>query len=158
MKGRGLGVAFVGFATSRPAELGNRDGIIRGLERSSRKEVAFVRCGTSAMDDNCLRRDSGAVHPRRGSAAPDPGSGRSAQDGEALEVFPVREGEAAPARLAAAAWRMERRNSATPGSHQRHMPIEPLKMPIPRKSKEKIGRLFGANARFPARNLLQLAC
>lgn len=97
------------------------------------------------MDDNCLRRDSGAVHPRRGSAAPDPGSYRSAQDGEALEVFPVREGEAAPARLAAAR-RMERRNSVTQGSHQRHMPIGPLKMPIPRKTKEKIGTLFGGNA------------
>eukprot|EP00066_Takifugu_rubripes_P026953 XP_011616219.1 PREDICTED: protein FAM208A-like isoform X1 [Takifugu rubripes] len=90
------------------------------------------------MDDNCPRRDAGAVHPRRGSAAADLGSHRSAQDGEALEGFPIRESEAAPARLAAAR-RMERRNSATQGSHQRHMPIEPLKMPIPRKTKEKIG-------------------
>lgn len=154
MEGRGFGIAGVSFATSRPAELGNRDGITGGLERRSRKEVAFGGCGTSAMDGNCLRRDSGAVHPRRGSAAPDPGSSRSAQDGEALEVFPVREGEAAPARPAAAARGMERRNSATQGNHQRHMPIEPLKMPIPRKTKEKIGTLFGGNARFPARNLL----
>lgn len=98
------------------------------------------------MDDNCLRRDSGAVHPRRASAAPDPGSSRSAQDGEALEGFPLRESEAAPARLTAAARRMERRNSATQGSHHRHMPIEPLKMPIPRKTKEKIGKLFGGKA------------
>lgn len=147
MKGRGFRVAVVGFATSRPAQLGNRDGIIRGLERSSRKEVAFVRCGTSAMDDNCLRRDPGLVHPRRGSAAPDLGSYRNAQDGEALEVFPFGESEAAPARLAAAR-RMERSNSATQGNHQRHMPIEPLKMPIPRKTKEKIGKLFGGNARI----------
>lgn len=92
------------------------------------------------MDDNCLRRDSGVVHPRRVGAVADPGSYRSAQDGEALEVFPFRESEAASARLAAAR-RMERRNSATQGSHHRHMPIEPLKMPIPRKTKEKIGKL-----------------
>lgn len=101
------------------------------------------------MDDNCLRKDPGAVHPRRVGAAPDPGSSRSAQDGEALEGFPLRESEAAPARLAAvaaAARRMERRNSATQGSHHRHMPIEPLKMPIPRKTKEKIGKLFGGKA------------
>lgn len=137
--GRGFGVAVVGWAASRPAGSGSRDGIIRGPERSSREEVGFVRCVTSAMDDNSFRRDYGPVQPRRLSAAPELGASRGAQDGEALEVFPGRDADAAATRLGAAAGRMERRNSATQGSHQRHMPIEPLKMPIPRKTKEKIG-------------------
>lgn len=99
------------------------------------------------MDDNCFRREYGAVVSRRVSAAPELGSYSSAQDGEALEVFAVRESEAGPARLGTAGRRMERRNSATQGSHQRHMPIEPLKMPIPRKTKEKIGKLIGESDR-----------
>lgn len=100
------------------------------------------------MDDNCFRREYGAVNPRRMSAAPEMGCYSSVQDGEALEVFSVGESEAGPAALGAAARRMKRRNSATQGSHQRHMPIEPLKLPIPRKAKEKIGKLFGRKDRF----------
>lgn len=95
------------------------------------------------MDDNCFRREYGTVNPRRMSAAPELGCYGSLQDGEVLEVFSVREFEAGPAALGAAGRRMKRRNSATQGSHQRHMPIEPLKLPIPRKTKEKIGKLSG---------------
>lgn len=98
---------------------------------------------SSAMDDNCFRREYGTVNPRRMSAAPELGCYSSLQDGEVLEVFSVREFEAGPAALGAAGRRMKRRNSATQGSHQRHMPIEPLKLPIPRKTKEKIGKLSG---------------
>lgn len=108
-------------------------------------------CGgllSSAMDDNCFRREYGAVNPRRMSAAPELGCYSSWQDGEVLEVFSVRESEAGPATLGAAGRRTKRRNSATQGSHQRHMPIEPLKLPIPRKTKEKIGKLFGKNDGF----------
>lgn len=95
------------------------------------------------MDDNSFRREYGAVNPRRMSAAAELGCFSSLQDGEALEVFSVGESDAGPATLGAAGRRMKRRDSATQGSHQRHMPIGPLKLPIPRKTKEKIGKLFG---------------
>lgn len=100
------------------------------------------------MDDNSFRREYGAVNPRRMSAAPELGLYSSLQDGEVLEVFSVRESEADPTTLGAAGRRLKRSNSATQGSHQRHMPIEPLKLPIPRKTKEKIGKLFGKNDCF----------
>lgn len=100
------------------------------------------------MDDNGIRREYGAVNPRRMSAAPELGCFSSLQDGEVLEVFSVRESEAGPTTVGAAGRRLKRRNWATQGSHQRHMPIEPLKLPIPRKAKEKIGKLFGKNDCF----------
>ncbi|KAM8755789.1 protein TASOR isoform 3-T3 [Acanthopagrus schlegelii] len=86
------------------------------------------------MDDNLARR-------RRVSAAAELGANASLKDGEAIDVYPARESHPGPGRVgaaaAAAAWGMERRNSVPPGSHQRHMPMEPLKMTIPRKNKEK---------------------
>lgn len=110
---------------------------------TEKQEGGLCSCAglvSSAMDDNCFRREYGAANPRRMSAAPELGCYSSPQDGEALEVFCV--SEAAPG---TAGRRTKRRDSATQGSHQRHMPIEPLKLPIPRKTKEKIGKLSGKN-------------
>ncbi|XP_070759390.1 protein TASOR [Enoplosus armatus] len=90
------------------------------------------------MDDNQARRE--AVRPRRVSAAADLGANVSLQDGEVIEVHPARETLPGPGRLSAAGGRMERRNSALQGVHQRHMPMEPLKFHIPRKPKEKRAR------------------
>lgn len=93
------------------------------------------------MDDNLARR-------RRVSAAAELGASASLKDGELIDVYPARESHPGPGRVgaaaaaAAAAWGMERRNSVPPGSHQRHMPMEPLKMTIPRKNKEKKGGLI----------------
>ncbi|XP_060897283.1 protein TASOR isoform X1 [Labrus mixtus] len=93
------------------------------------------------MDDSLTRRE--AVRPRRVSAAAELGANVSLQDGELMEVHPAsRDIYPGPDRLmgaaaAAAGGRMERRNSATPSIHQRHMPIDPLKFHIPKKTKEK---------------------
>lgn len=93
------------------------------------------------MDDNLARRGYEAARPRRQSAGPVLGANVSLQDGEVMEVHSAWETQAAPGRLGAAGGRMERRNSLTQGSHQRHMPMEPLKLTIPRKTKEKRGML-----------------
>ncbi|KAI3369721.1 hypothetical protein L3Q82_024567 [Scortum barcoo] len=90
------------------------------------------------MDDSLARRE--AARPRRASAAAaaaELGAKLSPQDGEAIEVNPAREAHPSPGRVSAAAAGMERRNSVPPGVHQRHMPMEPLKFHIPRKTKEK---------------------
>lgn len=81
------------------------------------------------------------------SAAAELGASASLKDGEVIDVYPARESHPGPGRVgaaaaaAAAAWGMDRRNSVPPGNHQRHMPMEPLKMTIPRKNKEKKGGL-----------------
>ncbi|XP_044066398.1 protein TASOR isoform X2 [Siniperca chuatsi] len=87
------------------------------------------------MDDNLVRRE--AARPRRVSAAAELEANVSLQDGEVIEVHPARETQPGPGRLSAAGGRMERRKSAPQGLYQRYMPMEPLKFPIPRKTKEK---------------------
>ncbi|XP_040014619.1 protein TASOR isoform X4 [Xiphias gladius] len=91
------------------------------------------------MDDSLSRRE--AARPRRVSAAAaELGANVSLQDGEAIgviEVHPPRETPTAADRLSAAGGSMERRNSAQQVVHQRHMPMEPKKFHIPRKTKEK---------------------
>lgn len=63
------------------------------------------------------------------------------QNGEGIEIS-TRESLAGPGRpIVPAAGRMERRNSAQQACYQRYMPMDVLKMPIPRKTKEKRGNL-----------------
>uniref|UniRef100_A0A8C4IIZ5 TASOR pseudo-PARP domain-containing protein n=1 Tax=Dicentrarchus labrax TaxID=13489 RepID=A0A8C4IIZ5_DICLA len=93
------------------------------------------------MDDSLSRREA-AARPRRVSAAAaaraaELGANTSLQDGEVIEVHPARETHLGPGRLSAAGGKMERRNSVLQVVHQRHMPKEPLKFHIPRKTKEK---------------------
>ncbi|XP_041637621.1 protein TASOR-like [Cheilinus undulatus] len=89
------------------------------------------------MDGGLTRRE--AARPRRVSAAAELGANASLQDGEVMEVHPARDAHPGPDRIGAAAagGRMERRNSVTQSIHQRHMPIDPLKFHIPKKTKEK---------------------
>ncbi|CAG5977835.1 unnamed protein product [Menidia menidia] len=87
------------------------------------------------MDDILFRRE--ACRPRRESAAADIGANASAQDGEVVELSPARETHPSAGRGSSAGRRMERRNSTPPQVHQRHMPMEPKKFHIPRKTKEK---------------------
>ncbi|KAM3621562.1 uncharacterized protein V6R79_012819 [Siganus canaliculatus] len=90
------------------------------------------------MDDILPRIE--AARPRRVSPAAEAQANASLQDGEGAEVHTARESHPGPGWLSGAGGaggRTERRNSATQGGHQRHMPIEPLKLPIPRKNKEK---------------------
>lgn len=94
------------------------------------------------MDDNLARREHEAARPRRMSAAAEHGAKVSLQDGEVIEVLSTRETQAGPGRLSAAGGRMEKRNLAPQVSYQRYMPMEVLKLPIPRKTKEMRGRLF----------------
>ena len=107
------------------------------------------------MDDSLSRRE--AARPRRVSAAAaaadaaaaaaaaaELGANVSLQDGEvidAIEAQPPRDAQAGPDRASAAAGVAERRNSAPQAVHQRHMPMEPKKFHIPRKTKEKRGGL-----------------
>ncbi|TDH14558.1 hypothetical protein EPR50_G00045210 [Perca flavescens] len=97
------------------------------------------------MDDNPARRE--VARPRRrasaaaaaaasAAAAAEVGANASLQDGEVMEVHSARETQAGPDRLSSPGGRTERRNSG-PLVHQRHMPMEPLKFHIPRKTKEK---------------------
>ncbi|XP_070849967.1 protein TASOR-like [Chaetodon trifascialis] len=87
------------------------------------------------MDDNLVRREAG--RPRRASAATELGANVSLQDVEMIEIHPARESQTGAGKLSAVGGRMERRNSALQGLYQRHMPMAPLKFPIPRKTKEK---------------------
>lgn len=98
------------------------------------EEVSAV---TLTMNDGLVRRE--AARPRRASAAAELGANANPQYGEVIEVHPPRESQPGSDRLAAAAGRMERRNSASQLVHQRHMPMEPLKFHIPRKTKENRG-------------------
>lgn len=94
----------------------------------------------TAMADSAARKAREAARPRKGTVSAELGANASLQDGEILEVS-ARETQAGPGRPTPADRRMERRNSAPQGSYQRHMPMEVLKMPIPRKTKEKRGKL-----------------
>lgn len=91
------------------------------------------------MDDNFGPKGLEATRPRRASVAAEPGANVSREDDGVTEVCSARETPAGPGRLKAAFGRMEGRNSALQASHQRHMPMDVLKMPIPRKNKEKRG-------------------
>lgn len=87
-----------------------------------------------------------AARPRRMSAvtAAEVGANVSLQDGEVTEVVdgqPPRETHIGPERIGAAGGRMERSNSAPQVVHQRHMPKEPNKFHIPRKTRENRGGL-----------------
>ncbi|XP_056243599.1 protein TASOR isoform X1 [Seriola aureovittata] len=104
------------------------------------------------MDDILARRE--AARPRRmssvaaataaaGAAAAaaavgtaELGANVSLQDGEVIELQPPRETLTGLEILGAAGGRMERRNSASQIVHQRHMPMEPKKFHIPRKTRE----------------------
>ncbi|XP_033482081.1 protein TASOR isoform X2 [Epinephelus lanceolatus] len=88
------------------------------------------------MDNHPARRGA-ARPPRRVSAAAEVGANASLQDGEVIEVHPAKEAQSGPERPSGAGGRMQRRNSAPQVLHQRHMPREPLKFHIPRKTKEK---------------------
>ncbi|XP_062264804.1 uncharacterized protein tasora isoform X1 [Platichthys flesus] len=94
------------------------------------------------MDDSLARRP--AARPRRlSAAAADSGANVSLQDGEVsegIELQPAREPPTAadrPGAAAAAAGITDRRSSAPQGVHQRHMPMEPKKFQIPKKTREK---------------------
>lgn len=95
---------------------------------------------TSIMNDNLNRREHEAARSRRASAAFELGANVSLQDGEAVEAHTASQSYSGLDRLNVSGWRVERSNLATQNSHQRHMPMEPLKLPIPRKTKEKKGR------------------
>ncbi|XP_017286994.1 protein TASOR [Kryptolebias marmoratus] len=87
------------------------------------------------MDDSFARGE--ACRPRRVSADADLGANVSSRRDEVVGVTPVRKPAPAAGRLSSAAGRMERRKSAPQVVHQRHMPMEPNKFHIPRKTKEK---------------------
>lgn len=90
------------------------------------------------MDDSSLpRREAG--RPRRVSAAAELGANVSLQDGEVIDLTPSRESQPGADRPGAAGGRMERRNSAPHIVHKRHMPKEPYKFHIPKKTEEKKG-------------------
>ncbi|XP_031157236.2 protein TASOR isoform X2 [Sander lucioperca] len=89
------------------------------------------------MDDNPARREVARPRRRASAAAAEVGANVSLQDGEGIELHSARETQAGPDRLSAAGGRTERRNSGPQVVHQRHMPMEPLKFHIPRKTKEK---------------------
>ncbi len=92
------------------------------------------------MEDHTARR--AAARPRTVSAgAAEFGANVSLQDGEVISTDGDPAREAGPGRLSAAFGRMERVNSVPQGFHKRHMPMEPLKLTIPRKTKEKRGEL-----------------
>lgn len=114
----------------------------RGTDRETVTEPPLLKGPlpeSLTMNDGLVRRE--AARPRRLSAAAEIGANVSLQDGEAIEVHPPRESQSGADRLGAAGGRMERRNSGPQVVHQRHMPMEPLKFHIPRKTKEKRGGL-----------------
>lgn len=96
------------------------------------------------MDDIlCRSQQDEVTRPRRlSAAAAELGANVSSQDGEVTKVHSARESQAGLGRASAAGGRIERMNSLTQGNHQRHMPMGPLKFPIPRKTKERRGELF----------------
>ncbi|XP_037534930.1 protein TASOR [Nematolebias whitei] len=85
------------------------------------------------MDDSFVRRE--ANRPRRVSS--DQVANVSSRHDKVVMVAPVRKSHPTAGRLSFAARRMERRSSAPQVVHQRHMPMEPNKFHIPRKTKEK---------------------
>lgn len=96
---------------------------------------------TTMEEDGPARTASEGTRLRRGAVgSADVGAANAnQQNGEGIAEVSTRESLAGLGRLALAAKTMERRNSAPQGSYQRYMPMEVLKMPIPRKTKEKRG-------------------
>lgn len=91
------------------------------------------------MDDSLGRRE--ACRPRKASFTAELGANASLQDGEGIYGHPAREAYGFTDRPSASTGRTERRILALPAVHQRHMPKEPAKFHIPRKTKEKRGQL-----------------
>ncbi|RVE72547.1 hypothetical protein OJAV_G00039820 [Oryzias javanicus] len=87
------------------------------------------------MDDGIVRR--AACRPRKVSSSGFLAANVSPQDGETVNVAFPWEAHLPAGGLSAAARRVERRNSAPQVVHQRHMPMEPKKFHIPRKTKEQ---------------------
>ncbi|XP_029947947.1 protein TASOR isoform X2 [Salarias fasciatus] len=89
-------------------------------------------------------RKEPARPPRRVSAAAELADNVDLQDVDLVEVYTPREAHTGRDRASAAAGgRTERRGSIPqpPAVHQRHMPTAPLKLTIPRKTKENRGLL-----------------
>ncbi|KAG7226668.1 hypothetical protein INR49_001838, partial [Caranx melampygus] len=141
---RGLCVGWSSCAVTASSE-GN-GGVIPGLNHRDGVTVRTRGAGplrNPTMDDILARRVS--ARPRRVSSsaavaagAAELGANVSPQDGEVIEIIqPPIETLAGLERVGAAGGWMERRNSASQLVHQRHMPMEPKKFHIPRKTKEK---------------------
>lgn len=98
--------------------------------------------GEKIMEDGSSRTANGGTRPRRAAAGSTELGAANAnqQNGEGIVEVSTRESLAGPGRPVVAAKTMERRNSAPQGYYQRYMPMEVLKMPIPRKTKEKRGK------------------
>lgn len=94
------------------------------------------------MDNNGSRR--AAARPR--VSYPGTGANVSPQDGEVIEIHSPKENQTGADRMSVAGGIMNRRNSAPQLVHMRHMPKEPNKFHIPRKTKVKMGE-WSANAR-----------
>lgn len=104
-----------------------------------------VKSKIHTMDDGSLPRRE-AARPRRVSAAAELGANVSLQDGEVIDLTSPRESQPGADRSGAAGGRMERRNSAPQVVHQRHMPKEPYKFHIPKKTEVKRGGPFCVHA------------
>lgn len=94
------------------------------------------------MEDESSRTAHEGTRPRRGTAGSTELGAANAnqQNGEGIVQVSTRESLAGPGTRTLAAKTMERRNSVPQGCYQRYMPMEVLKMPIPRKNKEKRGK------------------
>lgn len=94
------------------------------------------------MEGGLSRAAHEGTRPRRGTAGSAELGAANAhqQNGEGIVQVSTRESLAGPGRPTLAAKTMERRNSAPQACYQRYMPMEVLKMPIPRKNKEKRGK------------------
>lgn len=93
-------------------------------------------------EDGPARAANGGTRPRRAAAgsAEVGAANANQQNGEGVVEVSTRESLAGPGRPTLAAKTMERRNSAPQGGYQRYMPLDVLKMPIPKKTKEKRGK------------------
>ncbi|XP_047203621.1 protein TASOR isoform X4 [Girardinichthys multiradiatus] len=99
--------------------------------------MKYVGLGTDLTTDGFNRREACPV--RRLLAAADFGANLSLQDSELPSAIPARESDPGADCLSSvtAGRIMEWRKSGPQLVHQRHMPMEPKKFHIPRKTKEK---------------------
>lgn len=97
---------------------------------------------TIMEEDGPARAANEGTRPRRGAAgsAEVGAANANQQNGEGIVEVSTRESLAGPGRPTLAAKTMERRNSVPQGCYQRYMPMDVLKMPIPKKTKEKRGK------------------
>lgn len=108
------------------------------------------------MDDILTRRVSARTNMVSSSGAAELGANVSLQDGEVVEnLQPPSEALAGQENLGVAGGRMERRNSASQLVHQRHMPTEPKKFHIPRKTKEKRGSCLSFSTNTSQNNIIE---